>query len=135
MYAIISISGLNKQPTAPSDETTTIDGFTWDVVVAQAVAHQTTDRKVASSIPAAAGSWAFSLVYLYLSLSLSLLFPIILSVVRPYSGPSWRCNTTGFQLSKKIKFLAMPSSGEQVEVQGMGVKKILLMRLEECFPK
>ena len=48
------------------------------VVVAQAVAHRTTDRKVLSSIPAAAGSWAF-----FSRLSHALLFPIILSVVRP----------------------------------------------------
>ena len=58
------------------------------MVVAQAVAHRTTDREVPGSNPA--GSWAF--------FSLSLLFPIFQSVVRP-------------------KFLAMPSSGE------MGVKK------------
>ena len=69
-----------------------INGRYAHVVVAQALAHGTPDRKVPSSIPAAAGSRAFSL---------SLLFPIILSVVRPKSGPSWRCNTTGFQLSKK----------------------------------
>ena len=85
MYAIISISGLNKQPTAPSDETTTIDGFTWDVVVAQAVAHQTTDRKVASSIPAAAGSWAFTLVYLYLFSILSFYQWCVLNQV-PHGG-------------------------------------------------
>ena len=78
------------------------------VVVAQAVAHRTTDQKVPFSNPA--GRWAF-----FLSLSSrSLLFPIFQSVVRPESGPSWRCNTTGFQLSKKKKFLAMPSSGKLV---------------------
>ena len=56
--------------------------------------------------------WELGFFLSSISLS-SLLFPIILSVVCPKSGPSWRCNTTGFQLSKE-KFLAMPSSGELV---------------------
>ena len=58
---------------------------TWAVMVAQGVAHRTTDREVQGSNPA--GSWAFFS---------SLLFPIFQSVVRPKSGPSWRCNIAGW---------------------------------------
>ena len=57
------------------------------VVVAQGVAHRTTDREVLGSIPT--GSWAF-----FLS-SLTLLFPF--SFVNQWCvliGASWRCNTT-----------------------------------------
>ena len=64
---------------------------TWlAVVIAQAVEHRTTDREVRGSNPT--GSWAFFLLS-------SLLFPIFQSVVRLKSGPSWRCNIAGFQLS------------------------------------
>ena len=54
----------------------------WAVVVAQAVAHQTTDREVSGLNPI--GSWAF--------------FPLQ-SVVCPKSGSSWRWTILVFQLS------------------------------------
>ena len=68
------------------------------MVVAQVVAHRTMRREVLGSNPAAVGSWAF--------FSLSRLFPIFQSVVCPKSGPSWRSNTTGIQLSKKHEKLS-----------------------------
>ena len=40
-----------------------------------------------------------------LGFSLSLLFPIFQSVVRTYSGPSWRCNTT-FLANEKLRSAA-----------------------------
>ena len=74
-------------------------------MVAQAVAHRTTNREVPGSNPA--GSWAFFSFH-----RLSLLFPISQSVARPKSGPSRRCNTTGFSTFQEKKI--MPSSGELV---------------------
>ena len=60
------------------------------VLVAQVVAHWTMDREVPGLIPTGL-------------FSLSLLYPIFQSVVRPLSGLSWRCNATGFHLSQKMK--------------------------------
>ena len=61
------------------------------------VAHRTMDRVVQGSIPAVTGNWAFSLSSLsYLSIS-----------------PSWRWNTTGFQLSKKMESLAVQRESKQ----------------------
>ena len=73
--------------------------YVWAVVVAQVVAHRTTKREVLGSIPT--GSWAFCL------------FPVSQSVLRPSSGPSWRCNTTCFQLSKKMISLPVQPEAKQ----------------------
>ena len=56
------------------------------VVVAQVIAHRTTDREVQGLIPAE--SWAFSLLF------------SIPQEVCPLSGPSLRCDPTDFPIQQ-----------------------------------
>ena len=60
----------------------------WDVVAAQVVACRTTDQEVPSSIPTASRAFFSSLSY-----------HSQVSILK--TGPSWRWNTTDFQLANK----------------------------------
>ena len=77
-------------------------------MVAQVVAHRTTNQEVPSLIPT--GNWAF----LFSSLSY-----LSQSVVHPRTGPSWRCIPTDYQLYNKNESLAEQLKAKQLKLHGM----------------